>query len=182
MAGRMTAEQRRVFILDEAMSVIDADGHRGLTMAALARRCDMSVPGVMHYFADMPSLLVALVARRDERDWSHSMSTVGDIDVRATLDQMVDNIVSRPHAARLFAAVEADALDPAHPGHGYFRDRMTTISGWLADRLGGPQHRALAERIFAAMDGLQLHFLRDPDHMDLPGQWRAVADALLPPD
>ncbi|WP_144018857.1 TetR/AcrR family transcriptional regulator [Demequina sp. NBRC 110056] len=180
MAGRMTPEARREWILDVALAVIDAEGHRGLTMAELARRCEMSTPGLMHYFPDLDTLLVALVRRRDERDdaaidWERAVAE----GPRALLDRTVENIVALPHAARLFAMVEADALDPSHPGHAYFRERAAMLEVGLAALLDGPDPRRRARRIFAAMDGLQLHYLRDPEGFDMRAEWAATADALL---
>ncbi|WP_159449683.1 TetR/AcrR family transcriptional regulator [Demequina sp. NBRC 110057] len=180
MATRLAPEERRARILDTAMAITDAEGHRGLTMAELARRCEMSTPGLLHYFPDMPTLLVALVQRRDERDDAGlDWGGAGPAHVRALLDATVANIVARPRAALLFAAVEADALDPAHPGHLYFRERADRLTHGLAAMLPGPDAAGLARRVFAAMDGLQLHYLRDPDGFDLLAEWAATADALL---
>jgi AcrR family transcriptional regulator len=183
MARRLQPHVRRAQILETAMAIIDASGHRGLTMAQLARACGMSTPGLMHHFSDIDALLVAVVEHRDERDVAAleaALGASGDIvPVRAVLDAIVDNIVDRPRAALLFASVEADALDPAHPGHAFFRERAERLADWLAAAVGGSDAEALAHRLFAAMDGLQLHYLRDPDGFDLRGQWAAVADGLL---
>ncbi|GMA35322.1 TetR/AcrR family transcriptional regulator [Demequina litorisediminis] len=180
MAIRLAPAERRARILDTAMAITDAEGHRGLTMAALARRCDMSTPGVLHYFPDMPTLLVALVQRRDERDDAGlDWEAMTPERVRLLLDATVANIVARPRAAALFAAVEAEALDPTHPGHDYFRERADRLASGLASMLSGPDAEGVARRLFAAMDGLQLHYLRDPEGFDLVAQWAATADALL---
>ncbi|WP_297082627.1 TetR/AcrR family transcriptional regulator [uncultured Demequina sp.] len=195
MALRLSPEVRRARIVETAMAIIDAEGHRGLTMAELARRCEMSTPGLMHYFPDIATLLVAVVQHRDERDRdtleqrlgarpgegaSGESSDGAGPPARAVLDAIVDNIVERPWAAQLFAMVEADALDPAHPGHEHFRERAESLAAWLVASPGGPDDLAGARRVFAAMDGLQLHFLRDPEGFDLRAQWAAAADALLP--
>ncbi|GIG53909.1 TetR/AcrR family transcriptional regulator [Demequina activiva] len=183
MARRLKPEVRRARILDTAMAIIDASGHRGLTMASLARACDLSTPGLLHYYPDIDTLLVAVVEHRDERDVAALNSAArgpdGDLPVRAVLDAIVDNIAARPRAALLFASVQADALDPAHPGHVFFRERAERLAHWLAAHLGGPDAEPLAHRLFAAMDGLQLHYLRDPEGFDLRAQWAAVADGLL---
>ncbi|WP_084102445.1 TetR/AcrR family transcriptional regulator [Demequina sp. NBRC 110051] len=181
MAQRLAPEKRRARILTTAMEITDAEGHRGLTMAELARRCDMSTPGLLHYFPDMATLLVALVQWRDERDDAGvDWGAVDTADVRAMLDGVVANIIARPRAAQLFAMVEAEALDPAHPGHEYFRERADLLTRELAARLRGEDPEGLARRIFAAMDGMQLHYLRDPEGFDLAAEWSATADALLP--
>lgn len=183
MARRLQPEVRRARILETAMAIIDESGHRGLTMAQLARACDMSTPGLMHHFPDIATLLVAVVEHRDQRDRATLLERLGepgaDVPVRVVLDAIVDNIVERPQAALLFASVEADALDPAHPGHAFFRERADALAGWLAGAVGVGESLALARRVFATMDGLQIHYLRDPEGFDLRGQWAAAADALL---
>ena len=181
MGRRLAPEVRRERILDTALDRIEVEGHRTLTMAQLARWCDMSAPGVMHYFPDIPTLLVALVSRRDERDRAALAARLPGADARTLLDGIVANIAARPRAAMLFAMVEADALDPEHPGHEWFRARADWTAAWLADQLGGAEHLPLARRVFAAMDGLQLHFLRDQGGFDLEREWAAVADSLLGP-
>ncbi|MFW7415536.1 TetR/AcrR family transcriptional regulator [Demequina sp. SO4-18] len=181
MAERLAPEVRRERILDAALAIIDAEGHRGLTIAALARRCGMTAPGLMHYFPDVPTLLVALVRRRDERDTAALAAALAPTaDARAHLDAIVANIVARPRAAQLFAMVASDALDPAHPGHEYFRERADALARWLSQRLGD-EAPDRARRVFAAMDGLQAHYLRDPEGFDLLDHWRVTADALLGP-
>lgn len=197
MAERLQPEVRRARILATAMEITDAQGHRGLTMAALARACGMSTPGLMHYFPDMDTLLAAVVRHRDERDlemlataFGRGADDVGEAGlgvavpramVRPVLDAIVDNIVTRPRAAQLFAHVQAQALDPAHPGHAYMRERAQRLASDFADSLGGPAHLPLARALFAAMDGLQLAYLADPDGFDLHAEWALVADALVPP-
>ena len=221
MAQRLQPHVRRARILETAMSITDAEGHRGLTMARLARECAMSTPGLLHYFPDIDSLLVAVVQHRDERDLSalvaafsardarsswkapraapledrgdadapvaHDGLPVSDLSgleiprgmVRDVLDAIVDNIAAHPKAAQLFAHVQAEALDPSHPGHRYFRERADRLARDFARSIGGDRALPTARALFAAMDGMQVHYLRDPQGFDLRAQWAAVADALL---
>lgn len=182
MAERLNPEVRRARILETAMAIIDSEGHQGLTMRHLARECGMTAPGLMHYFPTMPTLVVAVVDHRDVRDTAVlTIPTPGPGATRRILGEIVDNIVARPKAAELFAIVEAQAIDPRHVGHDYFRERavrlVDTFFPLFAAEFAHP--RELALQLFAIMDGLQLNWLRDRDAFDLRSRWDAVADAVL---
>jgi len=178
----MDRGERREFILATAMAIIDEQGHQGLTMRALARECEMSAPGVMHYFPDMPTLVVAVVAYRDQRDFSDvEIPQPGPGMSRLVLDAVIDNIVDRPKAAELFAIVEAQAIDPRHPGRDYFRERADEVAAdfatFLAAEFKDPM--PLAHALVAVMDGLQLNWLRDRDAFDLRERWASIAEPLF---
>src|SRR5262245_10293889 len=108
----MTPEQRRAVILDTAMEIISEEGYKGLSLREVARRCEMSAPGVMHYFADMPSLLRALIEHRDELDRARLTELLSqERDLRRLLDAVVAHNVAHPRGAQLYAMVQAEALD-----------------------------------------------------------------------
>jgi len=164
------------------MAIIDAEGHQSLTMRALARACGMTAPGLMHYFPDMATLVVAVVDHRDTRDRAGLATFApGPGATRRVLGEIVDNIVARPQAAELFAIVEAQAIDSRHPGHEYFRARAERLvdefSPLMAAEFAHP--RELAMQLFGVMDGLQLNWLRDRAAFGLRERWDAVADAIV---
>ncbi|MGC4175885.1 TetR/AcrR family transcriptional regulator [Demequina sp.] len=178
----MERDERRAAILSTAMAIIDEQGHQGLTMRGLARECGLSAPGLMHYFPDMPTLVVAVVQYREERDEElFSAIEPGPGMSRRMVDAMIDNIVARPKAAELFAIVEAQAIDPRHPGHEYFLGRaeaiVTQFAPIVAEEYANPEE--LIRQILAVADGLQLNWLRDPTAFDLRERWKAIADPLL---
>ena len=166
------------------MTIISEEGYRGLSMRTIARRCGMSAPGLMHHFPDLPTLLLAVLDYRDERDvqatWPPgSVPNSG----RELLDGMVAQMATDPQAAQLFAVLETEALDPQHPAHAYFRARhartVEVLEPYLRESVDD-SHDA-ARRIIAILDGLQLHWLQDPKGFDLAAHWAAIADAMLPP-
>ena len=182
MAERLEPLERRRRILARAIAIIDEEGFQGLTMRRLARECEMSAPGLMHYFPDMPALLVGVVAYRDERDaYGFDPPPSGPGVSRALLAMVVQNIVDRPKAAELFAMVEAQAIDPRHPGHDYFKSRSLQVTDdfefYLAAEFAEP--RELALQLIAILDGLQLNWLRDQSAFDLPARFFAIADPLM---
>jgi len=178
----MERDERRAHILATAMAIIDDRGHSGLTMRGLARECGLSAPGLMHYFPDMPTLVVAVVAYREERDEELFQGIEpGPGTTRAILDAGIENIIARPKAAELFAIVEAQAIDPRHPGHEYFKQRADAIITEFAPIVGAEyaHPEELIRQLIAVADGLQLNWLRDPTAFDLLERWHAIADPLL---
>ncbi|MED7951055.1 MULTISPECIES: TetR/AcrR family transcriptional regulator [unclassified Streptomyces] len=180
MATRMTPQERRLSILDTAMDVVSEEGYKGLSLRELARRCGMSAPGVMHYFPDMPTLLLALLEHRDGIDGPHLYAVVaGSPDLRSALDAIVDYNACHPRRAQLYAMVQAEALDPAHPARAYFDGRTELLIREARSRVDTDAAPELLQVVPAVLDGLQLHWLMDPEGFDLRTQWAVVADALF---
>ncbi len=182
MAERLQPAERRRRILETAMAIIDREGHRELTMRALARACGMTSPGVMHYFPTMADLVSGVVEYRDTRDAiNFDRFDVSPGLARRMLDAVVDNIVAKPKAAELFAQVQAAAIDPSHPGHQYFIDRAQQIKDQFAPILALEYEDAeeLIEQLIPIVDGLQINWLREPESFDLRERWAAIADAFF---
>ncbi len=180
---RLEPEVRRQKILETALEIIAETGYRGISMRGLARRCGMSAPGVMHYFEDLPTLLLAVLDYRDERDARDLHPPQGQlVSAKTVLSRVVARMASNPQEAQLFAVLEAESLDPTHPAHDYFKDRharavagiQRVLEGACADPYG------TSRRIIAILDGLQLHWLQDPQGFDLQEHWAQIADAILP--
>jgi AcrR family transcriptional regulator len=84
-------------ILDAAAELIDEVGYGALTISMIAKRCEMSGPGIYRYFVDLTAIARALAARNlsrfferveelldDDADWEVTLRTV----VRAYCDLM----------------------------------------------------------------------------------------------
>jgi len=121
MARRLAPAARRSEIIDVAQEVIATEGFRGLSLREIARRCDMSAPGLMRYFPDTIALLEAVLDRRDETDLSAILSeTRDDESLLGLLDAARAYYGEHADEATAFDALEAEALDPHHPAHPYF--------------------------------------------------------------
>jgi AcrR family transcriptional regulator len=176
----MTPDQRRAVILDTAMEIISEEGYKGLSLREVARRCGMSAPGVMHYFADMPTLLRALIEHRDELDRVALTELLAqESDLRRLLDAVVAYNVAHPRGAQLYAMVQAEALDPAHPARAYFEGRTARWVEQIQQHVDPGPAAELITVLPAVLDGLQMHWLMDPENFDLREQWAVVADALF---
>ncbi|CAN7469874.1 TetR/AcrR family transcriptional regulator [Phenylobacterium sp. LjRoot219] len=191
---RAKPEHRREQILDEAVRLIGELGYYGFTIQALAQRCQLSNPGLLHYFGSKEQLLVALLQDRDRRD-AEAVTTIagvirqGDQEPTPTLRQVLDLFratvvrnASQPELVRLYAVLQAEALNSSHPAHGYFTARkartIAAFSQMVAPYVGEPRSTAL--QLTAMMGGLEQEWLRADQGFDIVAEWDRVAAKLLP--
>lgn len=159
---------KREEILDAALAVVASHGYRGASVREIADAAGLSPAGLLHYFGTKEELFVAILEARDERD--AAAYDDGDI-IRGFLD-LVRHNASVPGLVQLYAQLAAEAGDPEHPAHAYFRDRTERIEGAFRERLVAAQERGelrpdldpdwLVRAIHALADGLQSAWMLDP--------------------
>jgi AcrR family transcriptional regulator len=175
VARRLSPEARRAEIIDIAQAVIAEEGYRSLSLREVARRCGMSAPGLMHYFPDLPSLLDAVLAHRDEVDLAQ-LAPDDDASLIELLDAGVDYYAERAEETRRFDALEAEALDPSHPAHAYFATRDDRTYARLRPIIERQYDRPddVLRLVRLLFDGMRLALLRDPEHADIRKTWASV--------
>lgn len=170
---------RREAILQTAVEVFGQQGFRGSSLREIAERVGLSESGVLHHFGGKVALLQAVLQARDEASLRSGMAL--------RLEDLVAHNASRPGEVRLFVNLSAEATDSDHPAHEYFVDRYAQIrarqsarlraaadAGHLAD---GVDPDVAARLLLAAMDGLQIQWLLDPDQ-DMAAAFRLLVDLL----
>ena len=182
---------RRQEILDVALELLAVDGLHTTSLEQIARRVGITRPGLLHYFGSRELLLVAVLEARDERDIAAGIaeSRAGE-SLADGLDRVLTRTRESPGLARLFTSFAAEATDPAHVAHVFFleryrRIRTTVQQGILAaiDRGEvGPDVDAerAGQQVLGVLDGLQLHWLIDPE-LDTRAALRNAIELLLPP-
>jgi AcrR family transcriptional regulator len=186
---------RRAQIVDEAIRVIGQRGYHGFTVQELAQRCTLTNGGVLYHFGSKEKLLVAVLEERDRRlAETITPAIVGltsqkpgrrEISLTFTL-QVLRLIIARsatqPELVRLYAVLQSESLDQAHPAHDYFLRRAAMVlnefTGMVAPHVAEP--RSTARQIHALMDGLSLQWLREMQAFDLVGEWDRAIAMLLP--
>jgi AcrR family transcriptional regulator len=186
---RLTAEQRRAQIVSEATALIARIGYHRFSIKALAEATGITRAGVLHHVGSKEQLLLDVLAARDERD-DAAIAQLPAAGARAVLDHIVRRNLTQPEIVRLYTVLAAEALDPEHPAHDYFANRLRGGTARLAELLDGFDRdsfdrdcfdrdgAAVAIEIYSFMDGLQLNWLRDPG-IDMWDRWTHFADALF---
>lgn len=178
---------RRAEILQSASQYFAKQGFEAGTIKDIAAECGISRAGLLHHFPTKESLLEAVLEKRDREDRAWFIPYVRDYGAIGVLRGMVDLAAhnrSVPGLIELFTRLAAEATNPTHPAHDYFRDRYarlrsSTSSTIAATQAAGAVHADLdpdraAMQLTALMDGLQIQWLLDRS-LDMGGQ----VDALL---
>ncbi|GAB3736916.1 TetR/AcrR family transcriptional regulator [Nocardiopsis nanhaiensis] len=181
--GRPPSPGRREQIVDAALEEFAVSGFRGSSLAAVAQRVGLSQQGLLHHFPSKEALLVAVIERRDEVD-SAEFDDLGD---PARLTEIVELNSARPGLVRLYALLSAEGTTGDHPAAAYFTDRFDRLRNRIADSLrdgrdgplpSGATPEQAAALLTAAMDGLQLQWLYEPEAVDMPALVALLSEIL----
>lgn len=177
---------KREEILDICLELFAQEGYRGTSLREVARRAELSLTGVMHYFDSKEHLLTEVMRRRDEVN--AQMWDRADLDPIERLVGVVNHNATVPGLIELYCTLIAAAADPQHPAHDYMAERMITARARVARTVRELQ---MAGRISADMnpleiafsvtsmtDGIQLHWLLDRS-IDMAQRVRAACDVYL---
>lgn len=164
---------RREQILTEAVAMFGETGYHGASLRDLAQRCGISLAGLLHHVGDKPSLLLAVLAHRDEVDVAELEPTVDGAARLRWLVEVVRRNSSRRGVVELYCVLSAEATAPDHPAHAFFVERYRRTVGDITADLrdsGHPRPESAARRLVAVMDGLQVQWLLDPDGVDMAAE------------
>lgn len=160
-------EAKRKEILAAALEIFAAEGYRGTSLRKVAARCNISLPGLMHYFDSKEDLLTQVLRMRDETARVRQEQRTGPDVYR----EIIREGSATPGLVELFVSMSAAASDTGHPAHAYFADRYPRLreqlAGWLSGRMDAGHLRAdipperLAALLIALADGIQLQWLID---------------------
>ncbi|MBB2989169.1 AcrR family transcriptional regulator [Mycolicibacterium iranicum] len=185
---RLPAAERRRQIIAETTALIAERGFWGLSTQDVADACGITVPGLLHHVGSKEALLLEVLTHRDEEDARALAEDLAGQPRRTgvpLLRQMCSAIVRRnaaaPEVVRLFTVLQGESLTPTHPAHAYFQRRRRRAVAALADLASGhaDDPEALARRLLAMMDGLQIQWLQEPDRVDLVSAWEDAAGGLF---
>ncbi|CAN7587792.1 helix-turn-helix domain containing protein [Phenylobacterium sp. LjRoot219] len=176
---RSKPELRRAQILDEAVGLIAERGYYGFGIRELADRCGLTNPGVLHHFGSKDQLLIALLEDRDRRVQDAVFSAIENagfvgkaLSFSETLQLFHITAVqaeARPELLRLYAILQSEALNEAHPAHQFFAERQARVvrsyAALVEAFVAEPESTAL--HLVATIDGLQEEWLRAKQGFDL---------------
>ncbi|MFG3259869.1 TetR/AcrR family transcriptional regulator [Streptomyces sp. NPDC048172] len=160
-------EAKRKEILQAALEIFAAEGYRGTSLRKVAAKCNLSLPGLMHYFDSKEDLLTQVLRMRDETaGLRHEQRTSPE-----SYREIIREGANTPGLVELFVSMAAAASDPGHPAHSHFADRYPVmrerVAAFLRHRMDEgavrqdiPPER-LAALLIAVVDGIQLQWLVD---------------------
>lgn len=180
--------QRRAAIIAAAREVFAESGYRSGSIQAVADRSGLSQSAVLHHFPDKESLLLAVLADRDER----GDDLVAGLDfVTGALTQARHN-ENTPGIIELYTTLCAEAANAVHPAHSYFAERFAALRASVGSqfaelgRLGrlrpGVDPGLAAAGFVGLWDGIQLQWLLAPDEVDVAEGLRHYLSMVLTAD
>jgi len=189
--GYPVGERTRARIQGAALREFAEYGYRGSTMTRIAERVGISEAGLRHHFRSKDELLIEILRDRDRATddrWVAAGRPVGTADLEYNR-RLLELNLTVPDLARLFAVVIGESVTVDHPAAGWSRERYRTLGATMAYSVRGGiesgEYRADADpeqigrQIIAVMDGLQIQWLLDPEHVDPAADFQAYADALI---
>ena len=172
-------QQRKAQIIREAIRSFGQDGYHGARLTDIAQAAGVTEPGLLHHFPSKAHLLMAVLAERDRIDQAR-ISTAPRDDTQSPLlplQELVEYNETVPGLVQLFTVLVAESIDKKHPAHEFFTQRYQAIREKEIAVLSEAQARGevrtdipaedLVIMLFAMMDGLQVQWLYEPEHINM---------------
>lgn len=145
---------------------------------------------MLHHFGSKEGLLIALLEDRDAKDrvsigfskLDDSLDALTLKEVRDLLNAAVVRNCAQPELIRLYAILQAEALNAEHPAYEFFHVRemafIDKVAGFVSSHVSEP--RSTARQLLALMLGLEQQWLRSGQAFDLVVEWERSVGLILP--
>jgi AcrR family transcriptional regulator len=177
---------RKQEILENATRLFAEYGYQGTSFALVAEAVGLTEQGVLHYFPSKVHLLQAVLEHHEQKMVDrYALFINGNQQHPINLFAMLQDVYAEnekiPGLVQLFTVLVGESIREDHPSHAYFVDRYRRGREIYARQLGilvknagrkDVDFKELAAVVMAVMDGLQIQWLLDPEHVDLPGAFR----------
>ncbi|WP_337001811.1 MULTISPECIES: TetR/AcrR family transcriptional regulator [unclassified Microbacterium] len=160
---------KREEILDAALAVVAEHGYRKASVREIADAAGLSPAGILHYFGSKEELFVAILRARDARD---EQRYADEDDATTAFLSVMRHNASVPGLVQLYAQLAAEAGDPTHPAHAYFRERTAHVEAFMRGQILDDQQAGriradldpdwIMRAVHALADGLQTAWMLDP--------------------
>lgn len=187
---RTKGERTRRRIMDSALELFGERGYTSVSLRDVAARAAITHAGMLHYFSGKEDLLITVMIDRDQQEIAALQAHVERLSRRDGRPWTVDDVAlpwllwqisrnqQRPDLAPLYVKLSAEATEPSHPAHVYFRKRYArlrrTLTGSMARAFAtadppvtGRDPGEAAARLIALADGVQLQWVLDPESVDM---------------
>lgn len=160
---------RREDIITGLMHKIARQELRNPSLREIGRSLEIEPAHILYYFGSREDLLQSVIMRWDEEARAASYPEIVTLD--AFVEQLKRNIAI-PGVVHLYLNFAAEAVDPEHSAHEFFKRRFDQVATNLAQRIRDEQARGTirisvdpessARQLVAMADGLQLQSLANP--------------------
>lgn len=181
---KMTNAERTLLsktrIVEAANLWFAKNGYYGAKMSDIAEAAGLTLPGLLHHYANKEELLVAVLESRDQQNqefFEQLFQQSNEKNILDTLTKLVQYNQNNPELVKMFTLLASESIDADHPGHEYFLQRYRYFRLQYLALLKDAQTKGkikpdinvelLGTMVMAMMDGLQLQWLLDPEHVDM---------------
>lgn len=184
-------EITRRAILDAAIALYAEAGVRGTGLMAIGKRAGVHHATVLYHFKSSRELLLAVLRERDRlyMEYSRDVLDRGGLEALRLLPATGRFNVEHPVWAKLFAVLQAEALDPDAEAHAYFLERRRQARALVLELLRTAKKRGeirkdvdaerTADVVLAFTAGINVGSFLDPQHVDVVAAYRRFTDMLI---
>ena len=192
---RPETDAKREQILQIAALMFGEKGTSNTTLQDIAERVGMTHAGVLHYFGSKKRLLLEVLKYRDRDDVEslEGQHMPGGLDAFRHLVRTAYTNMGRPGIVQTYLILSSESVTEGNPGREYFLGRYAGLRSELVEALtevavgkgnvpGNEERERIDDAvacIVAAMDGLQLQWLLDPDSVNLGRATKFVVDVAV---
>ena len=184
---RSKAARERV--LQAALRALAANGYRGSSLASIAAGAGLTTAGLLHHFPSKNDLLVSVLTERDRQDGARfHLREVKGLAALDRLQELVAHNARNPELVRAFTVLLGESVGEGHPARRWAQERYPRRRASLAAALRagvdsgeirtGVDAEAVAAQIIAMMDGLQVQWVLNPEHVDMSALFALYLDGV----
>lgn len=183
-AGEYAKGQERLqHILTEAIVLIEIEGLKAFTMRGLARKADVSLALLQHYFKDRRAVLLA-IARFFEHAYKAEITHVFDnpkLTIREKIEAFLDLHLRHPNQSSLRFSLfsESQTSSPGVAGpmmsaQDFAIDKISEVITPETPHLSENERKCRVAVMLATLHGMHFFYSRDPDVSPAPLGFRAA--------
>jgi len=182
--------ERRQQIVDAAVEVFSSAGFHKGSIRDVAEKAGLSQAGLLHHYPSKEHLLEAVLSWRD----SETRRLMGEpfpegADFLRGMVRAAEHNATTPELVELHVIVSAEGTSAEHPLRDYFVRRYASVvdltrraferAATEGQVQPGVDCASAARTLVALMDGLQIQWLLDPDHVEMAADLRRYLQPLL---
>lgn len=164
-------ERTRAALVDAAFRVFAEQGYQRLSIRQIAEAIGTSHTALLHHFGSKDALLEAVLDRREELEGPERSEMLRELGLLATVPQIMRTNAQEPGVIQLDMTLRAEALNPDHAAHDYFRRRQALFVESVRNELESERANGrlrldldldvIARLITSQIEGIQLAWLTD---------------------